>query len=408
MPTTGLADNEINFNMEFDVSWSNYQKLTEFDSALVKATVIKQYTKTKNSRTYQVLKLKCEDGFTFYTTAKKSFPIAKGKRVELEIWAGDKSFYEYLTTFYAYSKILHVDKGKSTKQELNFFVASQHKNNDISNIYQALYTATPLEKHLQSAFSALGVSHLLAISGFHLGVLGALLFFLLKPVYSFFQDKYFPYRNSKSDLFIVVSFVLLVYLLFLDSPASLLRAFAMLVIGFTLYDRGIKIISMQTLLLSVILLLSFFPRLAFSLGFWLSVSGVFYIFLFLVYFKHLSKIKQFIIIPFWVYFLMLPFSLSIFGSFSVYHPLSILWTSAFTIFYPLSIFLHVMGFGYLLDGLLESFVEFGINQLKQPLEYKFLMVHVALSFLSLLKKSFVFVLIFYALFIFCFYFFKYS
>ena len=264
---------------------------------------------------------------------------------------------------------------------------------DIANIYQALYTATPLRKELQTTFSTLGVSHLLAISGFHLGVLSALLFFFLKPTYSFFQNRYFPYRNSKFDIFSIVVIILLSYLIFLDSPPSLLRAFGMLLVGFILYDRGIKIISMQTLFVTIIFLLCFFPKLFFALGFWLSVSVVFYIFLFLIHFKHLSKLWQFILVPFWVYLLMLPFSLVIFGNFSIYHPLSIIWTSLFTLFYPLSIFLHFIGFGNLLDTLLESLILLAKESKQIELSFMFLIIQISISLFSIFDKRFIYTLL---------------
>jgi len=180
---------------------------------------------------------------------------------------------------------------------------------------------------------------------------------------------------------------------FLDSPPSLLRAFAMLIIGFVLYDRGMKIISMQTLFLTVLLLLAFFPRLVFALGFWLSVSGVFYIFLFLIHFKSINKIWQFILVPFWVYILMLPFSLVIFGNFSIYHPLSIIWTSLFTLFYPLSIFLHIIGFGDIFDSLLDSLIILGQKGQNVEFGLELLALHVTLSLLSIWKKSFVYLLL---------------
>ncbi len=173
------------------------------------------------------------------------------------------------------------------------------------------------------------------------------------------QNRFFPYANANRDIFLLVGATLFIYVLFLDSPPSLIRAFGMLVIGFVLYDRGIKIVSMQTLFLTILLLLSLFPRLFFSLGFWLSSSGVFYIFLFLIYFKTLKKLWQFLLLPIWVYLLMLPFSLAIFENFSIYHPLSILWTSLFSIFYPLSIFLHIIGIGNLFDSVLLWLLELG-------------------------------------------------
>ncbi|MFT7003039.1 MAG: competence protein ComEC [Sulfurimonas sp.] len=375
------------------INFQDYKKLTRFDTHLVDANVLKQYIKTKGTKSYQILKLKTDDGTVFYSSAKKNFKDVKGKKLSLEISTRHMTFYEYLTSFYAYSKVIHIDKTQTLKQKLNSYIQSQHINKDITNIYQALFSATPLTKDLQSTFSFLGVSHLLAISGFHLGVLSALLFFILKPLYGFFQNRYFPYRNSKSDIFLVVAFSLLLYLLFLDSPPSLLRSFAMLIIGFTLYDRGIKIISMQTLLLTVMLLLSFFPKLLFALGFWLSVSGVFYIFLFLIHFKHLSKIWQFILAPSWVYLMMLPHSLVIFSSFSIYHPLSIIWTTLFTLFYPISIFLHIFGFGNLFDGMLESFISLAQNKVTVVLGYEWLAIHVTLSLISIYKKSFVWLLL---------------
>lgn len=369
------------------IEYQEYKKLTRFDSQLLQATVVKQYSKTKNNKSFQVLKLKSDKGMTFYTGAKHSFEQIRGKKVELELFAGKVSFYQYLTSFYAYSKIKTIHRDKTVKENLNGYISSSHIDKNIVNIYQALYTATPLNSELQNTFSTLGVSHLLAISGFHLGVLSAILFFLFKPVYGFLQNRYFPYRNSKSDLFTIVVLSLLLYLLFLDSPPSLLRAFFMLLVGFVLYDRGIKIVSMQTLFLTVVLLLSLFPKLLFALGFWLSVSGVFYIFLFLIYFKDLSKIWQFILVPFWVYILMLPFSLAIFGNFSLYHPLSIIWTSLFTLFYPLSIFLHVIGLGNLFDAPLQNLILLAEETLHIELSLTILALHVIISLLSIHSKK---------------------
>lgn len=216
---------------------------------------------------------------------------------------------------------------------------------------------------------------------------------LHKDFYAFAQNRYFSYRNSKTDTFLFILAVLLSYLIFLDYPPSLLRAFGMLIVGFILYDRGMKIISIQTLFLTVVLLLAFFPRLVFTLGFWLSVSGVFYIFLFLIHFKNLNKVLQFILIPFWVYVLMLPFSLTIFGNFSIYHLISILWTTLFTIFYPLSIFIHVIGFANLFDGVLESLISLGQEGIAIEFSIKILAIHVTLSLMAIFKRVFVYLML---------------
>jgi competence protein ComEC len=106
------------------IEFQNYKQLTRFDSNLVSATVIKQYTKTKETKTgklktYQVIKLKSDKGFSFYTTVKKNFPNAIGKKIKLELWAGNITFYEYMSRFYAFSKIL--DFGSLY---LEFFISS--------------------------------------------------------------------------------------------------------------------------------------------------------------------------------------------------------------------------------------------------------------------------------------------
>ena len=339
------------------------------------------------------MKLKSNQDITFYTSAKNSFPDSVGKTLELEVWAGKISFYEYMTSFYAYSKVINIDNSLSLKQELNKHIDYVHQDKNSADIYKALYTASPLPKELQSSFSRLGVSHLLAISGFHLGVLATVLFFIFKLPYKYLQDRYFPYRSYRIDSFIFISITLLGYLLFLDSPPSLLRAYTMLLIGFFLYDRGYKIISMQTLLVTIIVLLSLFPRLFFALGFWLSIAGVFYIFLFLIYFKYLSKVIQFTLVPIWVYLMMLPYSLIIFSSFSIYHPLSIIWTSLFTLFYPISILMHLINYGDFFDGQLVSLITLVDTQDNVHFNILWLIIFVSISLLSIYKRWLIWLLL---------------
>ena len=387
--------------LTFSLSYKyyHYKELTKFDSQLVHASVLKQYSKTKTTKegkqkSYQVLKLKSDDGFTFYTTASKNLPNYKDKNILMEIWAGKISFLAYLKGFFAFSKIIKLDKKQNPfTEKIATTISNAHANQNARAIYEALFLAKPLPHHLQQQFSNLGISHLIAISGFHLGVLSAILFFLIKYPYKILQNRYFPYRNLQRDTFGIISLFLFAYMLFLGSPPSLLRAFVMLVLGFVLYDRGIKIISMQTLLLTVLLLIALFPKLLFSIGFFLSLSGVFYIFLFLIHFQKKSKLWQFVLLPFWVYLMMLPYSLAIFGNFSLYHPLSILWTSLFTLFYPLSIFLHLIGFGNLLDGILNMLLQINPHAVKIQLNHTLLYAEILLSLFAIFKKEALYLLL---------------
>lgn len=366
--------------------YKNYKQLLV--SKTIYATVQKFYKKSKNKKTYKVLKLQTDKNFTFYTIANKNLKVNFDDRVKLKIWAKKLTFYEYLSSGFLFSKILYVEKNQTNRQKLNQLIASQHKDQNTTLIYQALFSATPLTKELQTTFSNLGISHLLAISGFHLGVLATVLFFVFKLFYSFFHKSFFPYRHHKIDSFLFVSIVLFFYLSFLNYPPSVLRAFVMLVVGFFFYQRWVKVFTMQTLFLTVLLLLAFFPRLFFSVGFWLSASGVFYIFLFLNYCKHLKQITQFFLLPIYVYISMLPFSLYLFHNFSDFHIFSILESILFTFFYPLSIVLHIVNYGDLLDGLLEKLISYGSVHIEIVFERWLVYIYMIISLLAVLYKRF--------------------
>ncbi len=333
------------------IEYNNYKHFSQFDSVLVDATVVKHYIKKTPKRTTQIVKLKTQRGVVFYTIAPLKQKIFISQECSLEIWPQNLTFLSYLKGFFAYSKGRY-----SQEKNLRFKLLEKLQkihSPDIATVYGAIFLASALPAELQSVFSQLGIAHIVAISGFHLGILSAILFFLIALVYKPLHKNYFPYRSQKRDIFAVVSVVLLGYMVLLEVPPSLLRAFGMFVIGFVLYDRGIKILSMQTLFVTVVLLLSFFPRLFFSVGFWLSVSGVFSIFVFLLLFQNRSKLFQFFALPVWVYVTMLPLSVGLFGNFNPLHPLSIVWTILFSFFYPLSLLLHFIGFGGSLDFILE-------------------------------------------------------
>lgn len=372
------------------IEFNNYKNLTKFDTNIVEATVLKYY---KKENTKKILKLKASRGFVFYTIVKKPLHIQKGTKIKMEIWTKKINFYNYMSSFFTFSKIISIEQNKTIKQKLNTYISTLHKDKNITQIYQALYTATPLNKEMQSKFSALGISHLIAISGFHLGILVGFLYLILKPIYKLLQNKFFPYRNSDIDLFFISSFFLLFYMIFLDTPASLLRAFSMLIVGFFIYIRGFRIISMQTLYIASLILLSFFPRLFFSLGFWLSVAGVYYIYLFLLYFKTINKIYQFFLLPIWIYLMMLPHSLYIFKLFSNYHPLSIIWSILFSIFYPLSIFLHLIQWVDLLDNLLKYLINIQITPKHTTIQWYIEILFLLLSLLAAYKKIFMWLLL---------------
>ncbi|MBU0631947.1 ComEC/Rec2 family competence protein [bacterium] len=390
------------FLISLSIHFFFYKKLASNENATLTCKVINQYEKSKNSHSYYILKLNCDDTL-IYTAKGLYIGDLTGKKITAVLTLNKLDFLGYLKGFYAKSKILHVEDENGFKTKLNSLISVQHQNSDIATIYKALYTAAPQDKALRQKLSSLGISHLMAISGFHLGVLSAVLFFLFGILYKPFQMRYFPYRFGSRDLFMIVALFLFLYVWFLDFTPSLLRSFAMLIVGYFLYDRGLKVISMQTLLLTVLLLIALMPKLLFSIGFWLSVSGVFYIFLFMIHLGGMKKVMLFLLLPIFVYIAMLPFSLYIFGIFSPWHPLSIVWTTLFTLFYPLSIILHGMGFGGLFDGSLLQLLSLGENPSHLHVNGVFFYLHVGVSLLAVLYRR-----VFYLLWLYSFFFLIYA
>ena len=342
------------FFLQIGFEYSHYRALTRFDDAIIDAKVRHQYLKHQENRRYHVLKLVSDNGETFYTTGPDSLRHLTGYRLQLRIRTKRLTFIEYLRGFFAYSDILKVYPRRSLRTGMAESIANRHPGTTEGQIYAALFTASPMERLLREKLAALGVSHLLAISGFHLGVLSFVLYMLLKPIALHLQSRCCPYWHRRRMLFVTVALMLFCYLAFLDYAPSLLRAFAMMVVGYGLYDRGLKVLSMQTLAVAVVLLLSLWPRLLFSLGLWLSVGGVYFILLFLHHFGHWHKGVQFVVLHLWVYVMMLPLSLWIFGIFSPLHPLSVLWSMLFILFYPLALLAHVIGVESLLQGILQE------------------------------------------------------
>ncbi|MBN2479956.1 MAG: ComEC/Rec2 family competence protein [Parachlamydiales bacterium] len=131
-------------------------------------------------------------------------------------------------------------------------------------------------KFLSFAFSKVGLSHILAISGFHFGILVLFIFMILKN---------FPSKNLNNWILLIL---VNLYFLFVGPSPSVQRAYIMIMLAIVA-----KIISRQYLPINGLgfaLFLSLFydPKNIFHIGFQLSYLSCFAIFLF---FPLLSKIN---------------------------------------------------------------------------------------------------------------------
>ena len=319
-----------------------------------KAYVIIAYKKSKNGREYQVLKLKSDDGYRFYTTTYIKEDL-NHKYLRLQIFPNSSiSFSDYLGTFYVKSRIKQQwSIGDSKKDILEAYISSQHKSAILSSFYNGIFFAKSIDIGLRHKIALLGVSHLVALSGFHLGILWSLIYGFLLLLYEPFHQKFFPYRFALIDVGAVTMAILGAYLWFVGYPASLLRSYTMMFVGWAVLCMGLELLSFQFLFMVILILVALLPYLLVSIGFWLSVAGVFYIFLLLRYFENSHKlIIAIFIIPFGIFIFMLPIVHTIFGVTSNCQLLSPLLSILFIPFYPLAIILHIFGMGGVLDNVL--------------------------------------------------------
>lgn len=328
------------------------------------AKVKSQYIKEKNHKKYFVLRLEDSKHQIFYTAAPLDIKELVNERVRLYGRMRACSFWESLRSCYFASYSLARMPTEGVKPYLREWVARQHADPRHASLFQALFFADGLDREYRKLANLLGISHLIAISGFHLGLLSGLLFLLLLPLYGALQRRYFPYRNRIFDLSALVLLCMAGYLVLLDFQASFLRAYLMSAFAYVLYVSGVEILSFSAWGILGGIALACFPRLLFDVGFILSMGGVFYILLFVRHFEGLRRrlvglvgagifVLLFNVCIFLLMGVLVHFY---FPYFSPYQFASILLSIAFVGVFPLVIFLHLLGLGGVFDPLLDRFI----------------------------------------------------
>lgn len=349
------------FALHVSFIYFEYLNFSKYKVHRTKGIVENIYQKTnKNNKPYHVLRIKTDEFTIYSTTWKKPLHVKKNSSIKFSYFAKNVTFIDFLRKrFYA-----PTFKYQASKTQKNFsstiahFIEKQHEATQMKEFYLALFIAKPISKELRVKVQNWGISHLIAISGFHLGVLFGVLFFTIKLLYKPLQDRFFPYRDAKFDISLVVFLLLSFYLYLIDFTPSFLRAYVMSLLGFFFYVRYFKVVSFINLALTVTLILAFYPSLVLSIGFWFSVSGVFYIFLYFHHFQDkFSNLTHGILLNIWVFLGMNIPVYTIFGYVSWQQfgsiPLSIL----FVLFYPPAIVLHLLGVGGVLDGYLQQLLD---------------------------------------------------
>lgn len=348
--------------------YHKYRDLTRFDDPLVRAEVIDQEVRLINDKPKTSIKLRLENGSTCRCAMGPYLRDLRGREVQVELQVANVTFLDYLRGFRTRGVITEVYPPLSLKERWYGTIASAHEDQTMKELYGALFVATPMSQEFQTLVGAMGLSHILSISGYHFGILSLIAYFFLRPAYRWTQTRWFPYRHGNRDLFFIVLGLLFLYLWALEFIPPMMRSFGMIAVGYWLYDRGIKIVSFQTLLVTVGVLLAFFPKLFFSLGFWFSSFGVLSIFIFIRYYGHWKHWQIFLILHVWCYLVLLPISLAVFGTFSGWHVASIPLALAFNLYYPSVLALHLTPWGNGFDPyLLKLFASAEVKGVTIPL-----------------------------------------
>lgn len=328
------------------------------------AIVTKSFVKTKNNKTYRTIHLSY-NGLTIYTNVAKSSKIKKNDFVNFKIYINKVTFLQFLNgRFYAKS----IKISKSIEQQNNIRervinkVESLHSEQKIANLYSALYFASVLNNDLRQDITKWGIAHLIAISGFHLGVIFATIHFLLNLMFAKFVRLFFPFLNLKFIISVFIFLILFFYLYVLNYTPSFLRAFIMSFIVFLCTVKNIKIFSFQTLFITILLSIALYPRLIFSISFYFSCVGVLNIFIFIRHFwGKFNLVMDSILLNLYVFLAMNIIVYYYFNIFSFAQIFVIIAGFIFIVFYPMSVFFHLVGIGDIFDKFILYFLNYDIT-----------------------------------------------
>lgn len=337
------------------ISYDDYKSFKLSKRQDIKGAILVQnYIKTKHSRTYRVLNFKYKS-FSIYTTVLPKEKFVKNGIYDFVIYNKNIGFKDYLSKKYYAPSYAFKQNGIYDNKIIAYFT-NQHKNELTKQLYSALFFGTAMNKQLRIKLNLYGVSHLVAISGYHLGLIFTLLFFFFRYIYAFFQSRFFPWRDLHFDISILIFGLLFAYAYLLGFIPSFVRSLVMAIFAFVLLVKNVKILSFKSLILACCICLALYPRLLFSLGFFFSISGVYFIFLFAQSFK-IRNFTEVVFLNIYVYSNMIIIVHFFYPQASYWQFSSLLANLLFVLFYPFMLFEHLLGYGDLLDNILIKLLD---------------------------------------------------
>ncbi len=215
-----------------------------------------------------------------------------------------------------------------------------------------------LPDHIKLCFRRCGISHILALSGFHITVIASLLQFFLARL-----------RVRKKPRFFICSLFVLFYAAMTGFPASVMRAGIMYLIFSATYLLSVQNDAFTSVFIAVSLIFIFVPTSVYDIGLWLSALSTLGI---VVYAEYRSRkpapgifgkiVTEPLMVSVSAILAILPVLVFAFGAVSVIAPfLSLLFGILFQIYIFMGILVIPFGSISLISYIVELFGNFIIN-----------------------------------------------
>lgn len=219
-----------------------------------------------------------------------------------------------------------------------------------------------IPKDLSKKFFNTGTSHILAISGLHIGGIALICFMIFRKLLSLSSYISLKYNNKKIAAFLSLICALL-FLIIADYPISAQRAYIFLVILAIGTILEFPISTINLILTTTIILLVIDPSNLFSAGFQMSISAALILSIYFKKFNKHSYLKKLVCSSTLATIVTLPFVIHHFGLASLISPLTNIVIMPLTsiVIMPLgfiSLVLSFIGLGSLSFALFDYALEF--------------------------------------------------
>ena len=201
-------------------------------------------------------------------------------------------------------------RGIGSKFARRLEYSSAFLNPNVEGTYKGILSSNGSMSEEYKAYRNLGISHIFAFSGLHVG----LVFLFIKRILK-------PFGKNVGD--IVSLLFLFLYIYILGFPVSAVRAFIMVLTLVLSRFFKFKYRSYEIILISMIFQLAYNPFVIYSVGFWLSYSATLGIIIFARRFKFLGKtfIGEGLAVSLGAFIMTLPIILR---SFYMFNPITVL------------------------------------------------------------------------------------